>query len=134
MKKVILILGIAATLTSCQKDELEGFSVAPTNTTTDITLEVKQLTEAYGLWGVESMSSFSGDELPQTIDKIFINGDKIYTTSIVGNSTETTVETFYIEFNQLHAETDRLIVSISDTGELTIIYTIRRVILKASRF
>ena len=80
------------------------------------------------------MSSFSGDELPQTIDKIFINGDKIYTTYIVGNSTETTVETFYIEFNQLHAETDRLIVSISDTGELTIIYTIERVILKASRF
>ena len=133
MKKVILILGIAATLTSCQKDELEGLNVAPTNTTTDVTSDVTQVTDAHGVWEVNSMSSFSGDILPVTTDRVIINGNVYSTVSFTDGNMELTSETFYVEFGQLYTDNDRLILSISDTGELTIMYTVERVILKANR-
>tara|TARA_R100000541_G_scaffold58225_1_gene69206 strand:+ start:41 stop:439 length:399 start_codon:yes stop_codon:yes gene_type:complete len=115
MKKVILILGIAATLTSCQKDELEGFNVAPTNTTTD----VKQLTEAYGLWNVESITQ--GSETIQTnIKTVVINGDIIQTFYVSGLESQNTEDTFYIDWNEpntLITEDEVIRISINELGD-----------------
>ena len=115
MKKVILILGVAATLTSCQKDELEGFNVAPTNTTTD----VKQLTEAYGLWNVESITQ--GSETIQTnIKTVVINGDIIQTFYVSGLESQNTEDTFYIDWNEpntLITEDEVIRISINELGD-----------------
>ena len=115
MKKVILILGVAATLTSCQKDELEGFNVAPTNTTTD----VKQLTEAYGLWNVESITQ--GSETIQTnIKTVVINGDVIQMFYISGLESQNTEDTFYIDWNEpntLITEDEVIRISINELGD-----------------
>ena len=115
MKKVILILGVAATLTSCQKDELEGFNVAPTNTTTD----VKQLTEACGSWNVESITQ--GSETIQTnIKTVIINGDIIQTFYVSGLESQNTTDTFYIDWNEpntLITEDEVIRISINESGD-----------------
>ena len=126
MKNVILILAIAALMTSCKKEDLSGACESPTQ-------EVKQLTQANGQWNVNSM--FDGLEPVQTsVKTIRIEGDIILTYYVNGTSTS---ESFYIDWsepNTLITEDDNLILSHNPTeGTIEILYTQTNLTIKATR-
>ena len=121
MKNLITVLAIAALMTSCQKDELNGVT------------ESEQITEVSGDWIVESMTSLMGSPLPVTIERVVIDRNLIFTYYAESSNLEDTIETFYAGIGQLHTETDRLIVSIDAEGKLTIKYTLNNKIVKATR-